>query len=56
MIPERNLMAACGLNGEQKRIWVATITEMMKDGPKLIFRLPKIRLSRAHDVVQREET
>ncbi|KAH3875623.1 hypothetical protein DPMN_038894 [Dreissena polymorpha] len=43
MIPKRNLMAACGLNGEQKRTWVATINDMMNEGSKLILRLPKIR-------------
>ncbi|KAH3875618.1 hypothetical protein DPMN_038889 [Dreissena polymorpha] len=36
-------LAACGLNGDQKQTWVATITEMMNEGPKFIFGLPKIR-------------
>ncbi|KAH3875630.1 hypothetical protein DPMN_038901 [Dreissena polymorpha] len=43
MIPERNLMAAGGLKGEQKRAWESTITDMMKEGPELILRLPKKR-------------
>ncbi|KAH3791856.1 uncharacterized protein LOC127837150 [Dreissena polymorpha] len=43
MIPERNLMAACALEHEQKLSLIATIDEMMKDGPRLILRLPKIR-------------
>ncbi|XP_052267934.1 uncharacterized protein LOC127869415 isoform X3 [Dreissena polymorpha] len=43
MIPERNLMGGCGIAEEQQRSWVATITDMINDGPKLILRLPKIR-------------
>ncbi|KAH3708745.1 uncharacterized protein LOC127857997 isoform X2 [Dreissena polymorpha] len=43
MIPERNLMAACALDHEQKRSWIATIDEMMTEGPRIILRLPKIR-------------
>ncbi|XP_052224511.1 uncharacterized protein LOC127840107 isoform X2 [Dreissena polymorpha] len=43
MIPERNLMAACALEHEQKLSWIATIDEMMTEGPRLILRLPKIR-------------
>ncbi|XP_052267946.1 uncharacterized protein LOC127869415 isoform X8 [Dreissena polymorpha] len=43
MIPERNLMEGCGIAEEQQRTWVATITDMINDGPKLILRLPKIR-------------
>ncbi|KAH3734216.1 hypothetical protein DPMN_040655 [Dreissena polymorpha] len=43
MIPERNLMAACGLQAEQKRKWVEDITNMMEEGPSVILRLPRIR-------------
>ncbi|KAH3816124.1 hypothetical protein DPMN_117633 [Dreissena polymorpha] len=43
MIPERNLMAACGLEYEQQSSWISTITDMINEGPKLILRLPKIR-------------
>ncbi|KAH3875701.1 hypothetical protein DPMN_038977 [Dreissena polymorpha] len=43
MIPDRNLMAACGLEEEQKRKWIATISEMMKEGSRMVLRLPKIR-------------
>ncbi|XP_052223308.1 uncharacterized protein LOC127839151 isoform X1 [Dreissena polymorpha] len=43
MIPGRNLMAACALDHEQKRSWIATIDEMMTEGPRIILRLPKIR-------------
>ncbi|XP_052249597.1 uncharacterized protein LOC127857224 [Dreissena polymorpha] len=39
----RNLMAACGLEQEQKNTWISTITEMMDEGPRMILRLPKIR-------------
>ncbi|KAH3850476.1 hypothetical protein DPMN_092887 [Dreissena polymorpha] len=50
MIPERNLMAACGLEAEQQRKWVADITDMKMDGPRVILRLPKIR----HPVICRQ--
>ncbi|KAH3791586.1 hypothetical protein DPMN_145074 [Dreissena polymorpha] len=43
MIPERNLMAACALEHEQKLSWIATINDMMTEGPMMILRLPKIR-------------
>ncbi|KAH3792897.1 hypothetical protein DPMN_146398 [Dreissena polymorpha] len=43
LIPGRNLMAACALDHEQKRSWIATIDEMMTEGPRIILRLPKIR-------------
>ncbi|XP_052222125.1 uncharacterized protein LOC127838413 isoform X2 [Dreissena polymorpha] len=43
MIPGRNLMAACALDHEQKRSWIATIDEMMTEGPRMILRLPIIR-------------
>ncbi|KAH3875369.1 uncharacterized protein LOC127869397 [Dreissena polymorpha] len=43
MIPERNLMAHCGLDDEQQQTWVKTITEMMNEGPKLLLRFMKIR-------------
>ncbi|XP_052268035.1 uncharacterized protein LOC127869467 [Dreissena polymorpha] len=43
MIPERNLMAACGLNEEQKSTWVKSITDMISEGQKILFRLPRIR-------------
>ncbi|KAH3733039.1 hypothetical protein DPMN_039463 [Dreissena polymorpha] len=43
MIPERNLMAASGLQDKQQSIWVADITDMMAEGPNVILRLPKIR-------------
>ncbi|KAH3850415.1 hypothetical protein DPMN_092826 [Dreissena polymorpha] len=43
MIPERNLMAACGLKEVQQRKWVADITDMIDEGPRMILRLGKIR-------------
>ncbi|XP_052267872.1 uncharacterized protein LOC127869382 isoform X2 [Dreissena polymorpha] len=43
MIPERNLMAACGLDEGQKRTWVNTITDMMNEGSYTLLRLPRIR-------------
>ncbi|KAH3693223.1 hypothetical protein DPMN_192626 [Dreissena polymorpha] len=43
MIPERYLMEACGLQTEQQRKWVADITDMMKEGPRVILRWSKIR-------------
>ncbi|KAH3875395.1 uncharacterized protein LOC127869396 [Dreissena polymorpha] len=45
MIPERNLMATSGLDVEQQRTWISTITDMLNEGPKMILRLPKIRKS-----------
>ncbi|KAH3734231.1 hypothetical protein DPMN_040670 [Dreissena polymorpha] len=43
MIPERNLMEECGLQEEQQHKWVADITDMIGEGPKVILRLPKMR-------------
>ncbi|KAH3829545.1 hypothetical protein DPMN_131542 [Dreissena polymorpha] len=43
MIPERNLMAACGLTDALQSKWVADITVMMEEGPRVILRLEKIR-------------
>ncbi|KAH3733036.1 hypothetical protein DPMN_039460 [Dreissena polymorpha] len=43
MIPERNLMAASGLQDKQQCTWVTDITNMMAEGPMVILRLPKIR-------------
>ncbi|KAH3869104.1 hypothetical protein DPMN_032263 [Dreissena polymorpha] len=43
MIPDRNLMAANGLTDEQGRLWIATITDMIHEGPNMILRLPMIR-------------
>ncbi|KAH3865245.1 hypothetical protein DPMN_028284 [Dreissena polymorpha] len=43
MIPERNLMATSGLDEEQQRTWISTITDMLHEGPRVILRLPKIR-------------
>ncbi|KAH3819544.1 uncharacterized protein LOC127881288 [Dreissena polymorpha] len=43
IIPERNLMAACDLDNEQQRAWIATINELIEEGPRIILRLPKIR-------------
>ncbi|KAH3818380.1 hypothetical protein DPMN_119988 [Dreissena polymorpha] len=43
MIPERNLMAACGLDNTQKRAWIQMITDMIDEGPKVLLRIPKIR-------------
>ncbi|KAH3768755.1 hypothetical protein DPMN_169972 [Dreissena polymorpha] len=43
MIPERNLMATSGLDREQQRTWISTITDMLNEGPRVILRLPKIR-------------
>ncbi|KAH3875272.1 hypothetical protein DPMN_038535 [Dreissena polymorpha] len=43
MIPERNLMAACGLDEGQKCTWVNTITDMMNEGSNALLRLPRIR-------------
>ncbi|XP_052229565.1 uncharacterized protein LOC127843798 isoform X2 [Dreissena polymorpha] len=43
MIPDRNLMAACGLEEALQHKWIADITDMMAEGPRVILRLPKIR-------------
>ncbi|KAH3705636.1 hypothetical protein DPMN_080713 [Dreissena polymorpha] len=43
MIPERNLMEACGINNKLHRKWVADITDMLEEGPGVILRLEKIR-------------
>ncbi|KAH3875292.1 hypothetical protein DPMN_038555 [Dreissena polymorpha] len=43
MIPERNLMAACGLDEGHKCTWVNTITDMMNEGSNTLLRLPRIR-------------
>lgn len=43
MISDRNLMEDCGIAEEQQHTWIATITDMIDDGPKLILRLPNIR-------------
>ncbi|XP_052237135.1 uncharacterized protein LOC127848616 isoform X2 [Dreissena polymorpha] len=43
MMPERNLMAACGLEVEQQRSWVSTISDMINEGPRVILRLTSIR-------------
>ncbi|KAH3733579.1 uncharacterized protein LOC127850131 isoform X1 [Dreissena polymorpha] len=45
MIPERNLMAACGLEDALQSKWVADITDMMDEGPRVILRLEKIRMA-----------
>ncbi|KAH3875226.1 hypothetical protein DPMN_038489 [Dreissena polymorpha] len=45
MIPERNIMAACGLDEEQKNTFVKTITDMMNEGQKILLRLPKLRMA-----------
>ncbi|KAH3875231.1 hypothetical protein DPMN_038494 [Dreissena polymorpha] len=42
MIPERNLMAT-ELTDTQKRRWIATLTDMLGEGPAIIRRLPLIR-------------
>ena len=36
-------MAACRLQAEQQLQWVADITDMMEEGPRVILRLSKIR-------------
>ncbi|KAH3741958.1 hypothetical protein DPMN_048688 [Dreissena polymorpha] len=43
MIPERNLMAACGLQEKQQSKWVADITDMMAEGPSVVLRFEKLR-------------
>ncbi|KAH3834239.1 uncharacterized protein LOC127880244 [Dreissena polymorpha] len=43
MIPERNLMAATGVTDTQNRRWIATLTDMLDEGPAIIRRLPLIR-------------
>ncbi|KAH3792728.1 uncharacterized protein LOC127838386 isoform X2 [Dreissena polymorpha] len=43
MIPERNLMEACGITNTLHRKWVADITDMLEEGPRVILRLEKIR-------------
>ncbi|XP_052267972.1 uncharacterized protein LOC127869435 isoform X2 [Dreissena polymorpha] len=45
MIPERNIMAASGLEGDQQRCWENVITAMMDEGPRIILRLHRIRLA-----------
>ncbi|KAH3796922.1 uncharacterized protein LOC127839231 [Dreissena polymorpha] len=43
MIPERNLMEACGISDKLQNKWVADITDMLEEGPGVILRLKKIR-------------
>ncbi|KAH3812212.1 hypothetical protein DPMN_140636 [Dreissena polymorpha] len=43
MIPKRNLIENCGLENEQKRVWISTLTDLINEGPIMILRLPKIR-------------
>ncbi|KAH3733813.1 hypothetical protein DPMN_040248 [Dreissena polymorpha] len=43
MIPERNLMEACGMTDVLQHKWVADITDMLEEGPGVILRLEKIR-------------
>ncbi|KAH3875756.1 hypothetical protein DPMN_039032 [Dreissena polymorpha] len=43
MIPKRNLMAATGVTDTQNRRWIATLTDMLDEGPAIIRRLPQIR-------------
>ncbi|KAH3699186.1 hypothetical protein DPMN_074140 [Dreissena polymorpha] len=43
MIPERNLMAERGLEFEQQRVWVRSITDMINEGPRILLRLKKVR-------------
>ncbi|KAH3691965.1 uncharacterized protein LOC127863512 [Dreissena polymorpha] len=43
MIPERNLMTACRLTVTLQRKWMATLTDMIVEGPEMLRRLPKIR-------------
>ncbi|KAH3781382.1 hypothetical protein DPMN_159209 [Dreissena polymorpha] len=43
MMPERNLMEGCGLTGALQRTWIADITKMMEEGPRVVLRLEKIR-------------
>ncbi|KAH3868895.1 hypothetical protein DPMN_032050 [Dreissena polymorpha] len=42
MIPEKNLLAACGMR-DQQLTWIATITDMINEGPRIQLRFPKIR-------------
>ncbi|KAH3795414.1 hypothetical protein DPMN_148964 [Dreissena polymorpha] len=43
MLPERNLMAATAMTDMQNRTWIATLTDMIDEGPYIIRRLPKVR-------------
>ncbi|KAH3733726.1 hypothetical protein DPMN_040160 [Dreissena polymorpha] len=43
MIPERNLMEACGMHDYQQHKWVADITDMLEEGPNVFLRLKKLR-------------
>ncbi|KAH3733735.1 hypothetical protein DPMN_040169 [Dreissena polymorpha] len=43
MIPERNLMEACGMHDYQQHKWVADITDMLEGMPNVFLRLEKIR-------------
>ncbi|KAH3868835.1 hypothetical protein DPMN_031989 [Dreissena polymorpha] len=43
MIPERNLSEACGMRKDQQLTWIATITDMIDEGPRILLRLPKMR-------------
>ncbi|KAH3875654.1 hypothetical protein DPMN_038927 [Dreissena polymorpha] len=43
MIPERNLMAASGLVSERQSEFVAKLTDMINEGPRVILRLQKLR-------------
>ncbi|KAH3693187.1 uncharacterized protein LOC127863132 isoform X2 [Dreissena polymorpha] len=45
MIPERNLMKASELTDDQQKIWLASISEMIHEGPRILLRLPTIRMA-----------
>ncbi|KAH3865061.1 hypothetical protein DPMN_028099 [Dreissena polymorpha] len=36
-------MAATGLTDAQQQTWIATLTEMIDEGPMIVRRLPKLR-------------
>jgi hypothetical protein len=43
MIPDRKLMEAWGLGDALLHTWVANITDMLKEGPRVVLKLEKIR-------------
>ncbi|KAH3825221.1 hypothetical protein DPMN_127095 [Dreissena polymorpha] len=42
MIPERHVMASCGLNDLLQSKWIPYITGMMEEGPRIKLRLGNI--------------
>ncbi|KAH3875868.1 uncharacterized protein LOC127870479 [Dreissena polymorpha] len=43
IIPERNLLAACGMREDLQHTWITIMKEMIEEGPRILLRLPKMR-------------